>query len=135
MGNYDDVMINLAAFTAAHPVALAAAFLFLAQSTTGWLVLRAIKSLARPARPEALPARPEALPAAPQARTETVAGGAASVNGNPILAQLVMKLRDEFDQEVGLQPEHVARWQRRLARHGVVAPRTVEECDALLQQG
>lgn len=128
MGNYDDVMINLAAFTAAHPVALAAAFLFLAQSTTGWLVLRAIKSLAHPAHPEA-------LPAAPQARTETVAGGAASVNGNPILAQLVMKLRDEFDQEVGLQPEHVARWQRRLARHGVVAPRTVEECDALLQQG
>lgn len=69
---------------------------------------------------------------APPPPVEKMRRQASVLVGNPILQQIVHRLRDAIERGPEAESE-VARQQRRLGRNGIVPPKTVEECDALLE--
>lgn len=134
MGQYEQLLSAALNFIADHDVAFSVGFLLATQIAIWWMLARAISHLDATLDRPALVAQveredvtePNVVPIA-TARTQRQ-----PMSGNPILERLVTNLRDEFADPDCPASEHVERWQRRLARHGIVPPRNVAECDALL---
>lgn len=127
MGQYEQLLNTAMVFIGRHDIAFSIGFLLTTQGVVWWMLARAISRIDQIA-----PTPPAETLAVLEDVSEPKAAPALAARGNPILARLVTNLRDEFNDPECQSIDCVARWQRRLARHGVVPPRTAAECDALL---